>query len=178
MKKSTLLLIIIFFSFAILNGTAQKMNNERLETILNVVSDSIVGQNGSWQFKINERIFMCITDENHNRMRIISPITEQDNLTQEDLIKVLEANYHTALDVKYSLSNNLLWSVFIHPLTELTDKQVKDAVSQVYFAALTYGSSYSSTNLSFPSNSVSEEGSETEIKLKTREVDKKLLKKM
>lgn len=173
MKKSTLLLIFLFFSISFLSLSAQKMNNDRLETILTIVSDSIVGQQGSWQFKINERMFMCITDENHNRMRIMSPIVEQNKLTQEDLIHVLEANYHTALDVKYALSNDLLWSVFIHPFSELSDNQVKDAISQVYFAALTYGTSFSSTNLSFPSSK-----NENENQLIEKEVDKKLLKKI
>ncbi len=84
-------------------------------------------------------------------MRIISPIIAQDKLAYTELIRVLSANFHTALDVKYALSDEILWSVFIHPLRELSKNQVISAVEQVYAAAATYGSSYSSTNLVFPS---------------------------
>jgi len=40
-----------------------------------------------------------------------------------------------------------------HPLKELNEaQQVIDAIQQVYAAALTFGSSYSSTDLVFPRN--------------------------
>jgi len=65
------------------------------------------------------------------------------------MLECMEANFHTALDSKYAISNNILWSAFIHPLKELTERQLIDAVSQVYSAARTFGSSYSSGALSF-----------------------------
>jgi hypothetical protein len=175
MKNLIYLLTFLLMSASFLSIKAQNMNNERLETILNVVSDSIVGQKGAWQFKINERMFMCVTDESHNRMRIMSPITKQEALNNEDLLKTLAANFHTALDVKYALSDQILWSVFIHPLKELTDKQVKNAVSQVYMAAITYGTTYSSTDLVFP-GAIKEEVLDEEI-IKEKVIDKKFLRK-
>jgi hypothetical protein len=179
MKTKIKYIILLIVSQFIINAHAQKMDNDRLEIILNVVSDSIVGQKGAWQFKIEERIFMCVTDENHNRMRIMSPIMSQDELSDKDLIKSLEANFHTALDVKYAISSKVLWSIFIHPLKELSDSQVKDAISQVYFAALTYGTTYTSTNLTFPGSTVNGEliEEEDEPLIKERRIDKKLLKK-
>lgn len=152
MKKSICFLLILVFTLSFSTVFAQKMDNEKLEAILSVVSDSITGQNGAWQFKINDRMFMCITDESHNRMRIMTPITKQEELKSNELSRLLEANFHTALDVKYALSNKILWSVFIHPLNELSTLQVKDAVSQVYYAAVTYGTIYSSTDMVFPSS--------------------------
>lgn len=126
------------------------MTNEKLDIIFKTVSDSIQGQEGRWQFLINDKPIICITDENHNRMRIISPIAELFKLDEETKTNALEANFHTALDVKYAVSDNLLWSVFIHPLKELTVAQVKDAVKQVYFANVNFGTTYSSTPLIFP----------------------------
>ena len=84
-------------------------------------------------------------------MRIISPIIESSKLDEDLKTDVLIANFHTALDVKYAISDNVLWSVFIHPLKELTDNQVIDAIKQVYRANLTFGSTNSSTDLIFPS---------------------------
>lgn len=142
----------LFFLFFLvsLDIFSQEMSNERLHDIYTSVSDSISGDNGRWQFNINDVIFISITDVQNNRMRIISPILESDRLSKELTIDALVANFHTALDVKYAISDGILWSVFIHPLKELTDKQVESAVSQVYYANINFGSSYASTSLVFP----------------------------
>ncbi len=55
------------------------------------------------------------------------------------------------LDAKYAISDEILWAVFIHPLKELSDKQISSAIKQVYSSAITFGTSYSSGNLVFPS---------------------------
>ncbi|HHC79783.1 MAG TPA: hypothetical protein ENK46_07865 [Flavobacteriia bacterium] len=126
------------------------MTNSDLEKIIYVVADSLRGTEGNWQFMIKDRILLCITDENHNRMRIISPIIEQKKLAYTDLLKLMEANFHTALDVKYAISDDILWSVFIHPLKELSKDEALSAINQVYTAAESYGTTYHSTNLTFP----------------------------
>jgi len=156
MKKLHLLLISLLFSFTF-SVQSQKMTNSDLEKIIYVIADSIRGDTGNWQFMIKDRIMVCITDEENNRMRIMSPIIEQKKLAYVDMLKLMEANFHTALDVKYAISDNLLWSVFIHPLKELEKEEVLSAINQVYAAAITYGTTYSSTSLSFPDKKVEEE---------------------
>ncbi len=147
MKKLLFLLLILpFFSFS------QDMNNEKLQKIYTSVSDSIQGQTGGWQFYIKTVPMMSITDVNHNRMRIISPISDSKSVSDDLLKAALVANFHTALDVKYAVSDGVLWSVFIHPLKELSDDQVKDAVSQVYYANVNFGTTFASTSLTFPGN--------------------------
>lgn len=152
MKKLFLLLVILpIFSYS------QNMNNEKLETIYATVGDSIQGSAGAWQFYIKEVPLMCITDTNHNRMRIISPIADSNSISDDLLKSALVANFHTALDVKYAVSDGILWSVFIHPLKELSEKQVKDAVSQVYYAHVNFGTTFASTSLNFPGRISNEE---------------------
>lgn len=146
--------IFIFLLF-ILCATvtcAQNMNNEELQKILTKQADSIQDNSrlGYWQFFKEDVVMICVTDTKANRMRIISPVTKIDELNKELLLNSLTANFHTALDVKYAISDNILWSVFIHPLKELSKHQVEDAISQVYYANLTFGYTYSSTNLVFP----------------------------
>lgn len=148
--KKAFLLFVFLLSFQ--TGFSQQMTPEKLGTILTSVSDSIQGGNGRWQFKVKDVIFMCITDAKHNRMRIISPITETNRLDEKLKSAALVANFHSALDVKYAIAEDVLWSVFIHPLKELSEAQVKDAVSQVYSANITFGTSFSSTTLVFPGN--------------------------
>jgi len=107
------------------------MTNMQLEEIYTEVSDSIRGRSGAWEFYIKEMPLMSVTDSTSNRMRIISPVGDATALSDELLKAVMVANFHTALDVKYAVSEGVLWSVFIHPLKELSVNQVKDAVSQV-----------------------------------------------
>ncbi len=125
----------------------QTMNNSTLQEIITKNADTINGISGNWKFMHKEILMLCVTDETNNRMRIISPITESDNLDKDLLLDAMTANFHSALDVKYAISNGILWSAYIHPLKELTTEQVESAIAQVYFAAKTFGTTFSSTEL-------------------------------
>jgi len=159
--KKTLPFVVLFISFI---AISQNTTNQILGEIIQKVSEETQGEDGRWQFVIEERTFLCLTDQNNNRMRIMTPITEVENLSEEDLKNALTANFHTTLDVKYAISNEILWSVFIHPLKELTENQIIDAISQVFYAAETFGTIYSSTNLIFPGNTQNKELDEVETK--------------
>ena len=71
-------------------------------------------------------------------------------MTPEQLQAAMDANFHSALDVKYATSSGLMWAAFIHPLKELQQHQVLDAITQVYRAKRTFGTSYTSTDLFYP----------------------------
>lgn len=161
----------ILFSFIIILWVqtvfSQNMNNEKLGKIFESVSDSIQGEEGRWQLKIKNIVLFCITDTNYNRMRIVSPVIDAKRLDDKLKSAALIANFHSALDVKYAISDDILWSVFIHPLKELSEAQVKDAIKQVYNANITFGTTFSSTELVFPGNQKKEE----------KKKEKKLLRK-
>ena len=139
-------LVLLILAFP---SNGQDMTIKKMDKILKTVADSVTGEGGIWQFKYNESSMIILTDEKYNRMRIISPIIGLEMLDKPELIRVLEANYHSALDVKYALTDEVLWSVYIHPLKELSENQFINAISQVHKAAVTFGSSYSSTSLLF-----------------------------
>ncbi|MFT4664751.1 MAG: hypothetical protein ACI9XB_001699 [Gammaproteobacteria bacterium] len=141
------------------------MNNEQLGQIFYSASDTLIGTSGQWEIWVGDVPLLCITDKRHNRMRIISPVKEVKDANSEDLLKCLEANFHTALDVKYSISEDVIWVAFIHPLQELTKEQVLDAMAQVRAGVLTYGTIYTSTDLTFPKK---EEREKKEGKGKTK----------
>lgn len=149
MKKARYLFLFIFLLVSYFS-MAQDMDNRKMGQILESISDTIAGDKGQWQFMYKEMLMLCLTDETHNRMRIITPVTELAKVGEGEVEACLEANFHTALDVKYAISEGMIWVVFIHPLAELTERQLKDAISQVFFATITFGSSYSSTDLVFP----------------------------
>ena len=166
MKKFLVTMVLFVSVFA----QSQDMDNLKLEKILYVMSDSIQGSTGNWQFMIEGTILFCVTDETNNRMRIISPIIEEQKISIEEQKVLLEANFHSALDARFAYSNDFLWSAYIHPLRELNKEQVIDAISQVYTLALTYGTTYNSTGLSFPNskNENSEKEKMKELKLQKK----------
>ena len=127
----------------------QPMTNKKLDDLIRQITSDVVGQMGNWQFLINKRDILVITDERHNRMRIMSPVTTQDRLNEAELTRLLEANFSSALDAKYALRDQTLWSVFTHPLGELSDEQFLDCVAQVANLANNFGHSYASGNLFF-----------------------------
>ena len=96
------------------------MTNARLGELISELSDDVQGQLGYWQFNVQNRDVLVITDEHHNRMRIMTPITAEAGLDADELSRLLSANFDRALDAKYAISNETLWSVFTHPLAELT----------------------------------------------------------
>lgn len=150
MKIIQLFFFVFFFSANANLAISQKMTLKKIDKVLSEVSDSISGADGFWEFSVDQVTMLCIADEMHGRIRIISPIKVAERLTETEVKKSLEANFFSALDVRYAVSEEILWAAFIHPLDPLKEGQLVDAVSQVYNAALTFGTSYSSTDLEFP----------------------------
>ncbi len=149
---------IVFCIFTIDSVNGQEMSPEKLQELTSQVSDTLIVQGNSFRFIYKETLMICVYDENANRMRIISPIVEREKIEEKELLNAMVANFHSALDVKYALSDEIIWSVFIHPLKELSEHQVLDAIEQVYTASVTFGTTYSSTNLVFPGNTKKKEG--------------------
>ena len=125
------------------------MNNRRLDQLIRQISTSVEGELGFWRFDLHGRQLLVITDETQNRMRAMTAIVEESELTDKDRTLVLDANFDRALDAKYATSQGHLWSVFTHPLAELTDDQFTDAAKQVKTLADNYGTSYASSDLVF-----------------------------
>ncbi|MEM6764645.1 MAG: hypothetical protein AAF655_06965 [Bacteroidota bacterium] len=150
--KATYIAVLFTFLLSLISHStqAQDMNNESLEEILYGVSDTLAGEKGAWEFVVEELPMFCLTDETHNRMRIISPIAEMKDITDKQLQEAMEANFHSALDVKYAISGDVMWVAYIHPLKELQKDQVISAISQVYYGHLTFGTTYTSSDLAFP----------------------------
>ncbi|UOY05697.1 hypothetical protein L0P88_17310 [Muricauda sp. SCSIO 64092] len=151
------IMLVILLLCSLFEVSAQGMTSEKLLHIIQAEADTVSVQGNSIRFLFNDAMLVCIYDEGANRMRIISPIVEREKLGEEELLNALVANFHSVLDVKYALSDEVIWSVYAHPLKELNEAQVIDAIQQVYAAAITFGKSYSSTNLVFPGNTEKKE---------------------
>ena len=125
------------------------MDNGRLQTLIEGLAEDIEGEAGYWSFTVASRQVIVVTDDAADRMRIMTPVAEDDGLTAEQVRTLLEANFDRALDARYALARGYVWSAFIHPLTALTEGEFVEGVHQVVTLADNYGTTYTSTDLVF-----------------------------
>ena len=143
-----LLIGCLLFSNSAIAG-ADVMTQDEMEKIVISNVDVEEYKKGYVLFTYNKVKMALISDTNHDRMRIISPITQYSALTTEVKDVVMESNFHLALDARYAVRDDVLYSAFIHPMSPLTQQELEAALKQVSTLVLTFGTSYSSGELSF-----------------------------
>lgn len=149
-------LALLTLLFAALSATGQEeapapqpMTAERLGALIEEFGSNVQRGQGGWVFEFFGRPVSCLVAPQFDRMRFVAPIVPLDKITEQHKDEMLAANIHTALDVRYGTNKGIVYAAFIHPLSPLTDEQVVSAMQQVSRAALTFGKSYSSTDLTF-----------------------------
>jgi len=90
-----------------------------------------------------------VTDENANRMRVVIPIAETTGLKEAMLIRIMQANFDSALDARYAIGQGILWSTFLHPLSTLTPEDFLSGIGQSINIVKTFGTSFSSGAMTF-----------------------------
>ena len=101
-------------------------------------------ENNTWRFTLAERPVFLVTDPAADRMRVMSPVAQISALKPGMHERMLQANFDAALDARYAIAQNLVWSVFIHPLGSLTERDLLSGTAQTVTAAINFGTSYSS----------------------------------
>ena len=82
-------------------------------------------------------------------MRIVAPVADGTILNEGQLRVLMEANFDRALDAKYALYEGSVWSVFVHPLAELSEAELLSAIRQVAALHASYGTTLSSMDIVF-----------------------------
>lgn len=148
--KHLLVISLLFVNSTIVS--AATMTQEVMEEFV-AEHVEIIKRNKGYIFFTYENVKMAlISDVKHDRMRIISAITKYPSLNLETKNAVMESNFHLALDARYAVSQDVLYSAYIHPLSSLTKNELKSALSQVSTLAATFGTTYSSGKLVFKGN--------------------------
>lgn len=147
--RNMLLCLGLFLAALPLTAQSGRMTVKRLGRILEQHCENLEGRPGLWQADFASRGIIIVTDAAANRMRIFTPVELEANLKEAQLRLMLRANFHTALDAKYGLYEGYVVSIFMHPLRELSEEQVVDALQQVVHLADTFGTTYSSKDLLF-----------------------------
>jgi len=125
------------------------MTLDRLDAIVRALDPEAQSNGSMWQLTINEVKVLIVTDETADRMRAITPIAKTEEVAAEDMQRILQANFDTALDARYAIAKDVLWSAYIHPLRPLEKDQLISGLGQVVNLAQSYGTLYSSGALRY-----------------------------
>lgn len=143
-------------SFAFLLGVAlaglatparaqdKAMTVDYMETLIERLDPEVERAGGAFRFTIEDVPVLIVTDARADRMRAMVPIRSADSLNEEDLVRMMQANFDSALDARYAVAEGRVWATFIHPLSPLKDDQFISGVGQTVNLALTYGTLFSS----------------------------------
>lgn len=125
------------------------MTPERMAAILTALDPDAVIEPRGMSLTVASVPVTVILDPAADRMRILVPISSAEGLDDGALLRLMQANFDTALDARYAIANNRLWSTFIHPLAPLETEQLISGVAQTVTLAQTFGDTYSSGAMMF-----------------------------
>lgn len=120
------------------------MTMGRLGEIIQTLDPDVIARGPALEFTLDGIPVIVIADARANRMRAMVPIASAEGLSEEDLMRMMQANFDSALDARYAVANGRLWGVFIHPLSPLEKDQLLSGLVQTITVARTYGTAYTS----------------------------------
>ena len=121
----------------------EAMTWPRLEAIVRAIDPETVTRGPMLDFTLDGIPVLIVADPAADRMRAMVPIASAEGLDAVDLLRMMQANFDTALDARYAVAQGRVWGVFIHPLSPLEKDQLLSALIQTVNVARTYGQSYS-----------------------------------
>ena len=125
------------------------MTTSAIGKLLDSYLTDLEGEDGFWRGMREDVQLFVVSDEPHDRMRIMAPVGELKDLEAGVLQQLLEANYDRALDAKYAMRGKEIWSVSVHPLATLAPDDFASFLDQVVRLVNNTGSTYSSSDLVF-----------------------------
>jgi len=145
------LTIILFLLPSALLGQEREplMTMDRMFAVAQALDPDTRALPNGIEMTIEDVPVLIVADPAANRMRAMVPIRLAEEMTADELQRVLKANFDTALDARYALANGRLWGVFIHPLAELQRDQLISGIAQTVNIANSYGTFYSGGAVQF-----------------------------
>lgn len=125
------------------------MTVDRLNDILVALDDSARINGRVWQLTIAGTPVLVIADPDNDRMRALSPVADLEDVQIDTLQRMMQANFDTALDARYAIAKDMVWSTYIHPLSPLEKDQLISGLGQVVNLVQTYGTLYTGGAMQF-----------------------------
>ncbi len=147
MARAILIICWVFFGICASAQDAVEteppMTMPRMAEIILAIDPEAQKRGPTLEFTINDVPVIVIADPRADRMRAMVPIRSAEGLKAEELTRLMQANFDSALDARYAIAQGRLWGVFIHPLSPLERDQLISGLAQTVNVAVTYGQSYS-----------------------------------
>lgn len=125
------------------------MTIDRLDAVIRALDPEAQSDGTVWQLTIDSVQVLVVTDETADRMRAVTPVARSADVTTEQMTRMMQANFDSALDARYAIANEVLWSVYIHPLAALQKDQLISGIGQVVNLAQSFGTLYSSGGMQY-----------------------------
>lgn len=123
--------------------TEPPMTMVRMTQIIQAIDTEAQARGNMIMFTLDDIPLVVVADPVADRMRAMVPIRSAAGLSSDELMRLMQANFDTALDARYAVAQGRLWGVFIHPLSPLEKDQLLSAFVQTINVARTYGQTYS-----------------------------------
>lgn len=136
--------IFAFFMLMTSAVAAQEapMTVERMaEILLDVDPETSLTPNG-FELTLEDIPVLVVVAPAADRMRAMVPIASVEDVTAEEMLRMMQANFDTSLDGRYAVAQGRVWGVYIHPLAALEREQFLSGIAQTVNLARTYGSLY------------------------------------
>jgi len=121
----------------------------QMDEVIKALDSKATRTGNSWQFTLEERVMLVVTDATAGRMRIITPIALIADLPDGAMARLMQANFDTALDARYAVAQDLVWGAFLHPLDTLTQRDFASGILQTHSIGETFGTTFSSGAVSY-----------------------------
>ena len=119
------------------------MTLDRMGAILTALDPETAREGGLVRLTIEGFSQMVVTDVPSDRMGAMLSVSAAETVDPEEMSRLMQANFDSALDARYALANGRLWSVFIHPFAALEKNRLISGIAQTVNVAKTYGTLYS-----------------------------------
>jgi hypothetical protein len=119
------------------------MTFERMARIIVAIDTDAALRGNAIEFTVNDIPVFVVADPVADRMRAMVPIRSAEGLDAAEMMRLMQANFDSALDARYAVAQGRVWGVFIHPLASLQRDQLLSGLAQTVNVARTYGETYS-----------------------------------
>ena len=125
------------------------MTLERVDELVRRIDNDAIRNGSSWQIKYRNMPIFVVADDDADRIRIMSPVSSAATLSEDHLVRLMQANFESALDARYAIAQGAVWSAYIHPLSVLGEREFFSGMGQTVSLVVTYGTTFSSGALAF-----------------------------
>ena len=129
--------------------TQAPMTQARMEQIFGDQVDAIEGPSGAIRTIVDEVEIYLISDPTNDRMRLLARVADVNRVDPRIVNVLLQANFYRTLDARYAVSEGIVFSAYLHPISTLSRAELISGFDQVLALAKNFGTTYSSGKLDF-----------------------------